>query len=1184
MALVLFLLVLAFAKIGYSFILSSSMGQFKVHGFDNGVVNTTYLNWTNNYNNIFNVSTNTTFNGTLIVRIWNETSGLIENYTQRNSVSACQNNSLILIVRNSTLFSNTIEVNGTFNVSFTMTNCLPGRYYTNNFTIANLTQQNESANFTVILDIPINNTIQTTGIGTFNGEFAAGNNTYQSYYFNTSLIPNATSVTLTLSGWSSPADVDVFLVDDSTPPAYKARSANKTAATETLRYQYLPKDKFWEIRVFGNFTSAIVWSGSILYSTLNITNPADSNSQISLLNVTVNNNALNATQTNNTNITIRNSGNISFSNVAESKELYYTRRFVGNTTNNYSFIVPDSSVFNRVKVLLNWTGMSNYSFNVYDVNENLVAYAANQYAQANVSGVAAEIYNETGSMNGNTGKWIVEVKNNTNATNDYYNLTVLMYVNSSAWIATNYSTYSFNRTGNNNYTTDVSINFTIPNNSVDGIYEGRLLYLDGNNAGINLPIWLNVTSPVLSVNNSMNSVTYRIDENVLPAISGTVTNLTRVFTFVINNSGSYPMTLNFTKSPGTLNFTFNSTNGTLVPANSIRAMNVSIGYNSSNFSAGVYEGAIYINATNETAALSSHPYQSLNLTLDLNLTQFLTVNVSQLMSNSSNNVANATSGDNVTAKFRVFFINGTLIEESNLTTSNVSIWMVETNTSYRIPTSPGNLTISNGTNPLYTAVAAYGDGGTKYYHVNASIPANQIGGRYDVHALVYFTNGSTSYYGEGVNRSLIINNTGLKNTAMNSTSISLANQTSSVFAVNVTNYGPITASGAALTFVENCSSWSISAGPTYSNCGSSFAPIGYNSSCVVSWTITAGSDNASSCTGYIVGDPPSIWFNPNETNVSVSITKDTSGSSSTTSSSAASAAAAAAAAQNISLAFTVADPIIYVEQNKTNTSVVQVKNTGASTQTVTLSIDTLASSWYSINYTNSTSLWSGKVVGYTVTFNPGNADMKDYPANFKANGSASSATYAFKLRVLPSAEKKTEISSIVDQLNSNFTALSAELNKTKAEGKNVTVAQQKFDMLQAKLDQANTYIKNGDYFSAYQLVSDIKNLYSETKDALSKSTAAGSMFDITKIFSNLPSYLIYILIGGAVGVGAFVAYLFWPTKAPKVSAYAAGGTKPIIGPPAPKKPLSERFGFVKTIKEFFSKIFNRGSKQTYQVR
>ncbi|MFH0711492.1 MAG: hypothetical protein V1944_02855, partial [Candidatus Aenigmatarchaeota archaeon] len=552
LASILLAIVLSFAGIGYSYILSSPLSQFKVGGFDSFDENTTRLNWTNNFIGRMNVSTNSTFEGSLVVSIGNGTSGLNNNYTQGNSqATACQSGNLKVIVGNSSDFSNITSVNGSFNISFNTINCLPGRYNTNNFTVANLSRQNESVNFSVILDLPINNTDQTTGRGSFNGLIPINYTTYQSYYFNTSLVPNATSVTINMSGWTTANDVDVFLLDDSSTPVFKSRSANKSSATETLRYQYLPKDAFWEIRVFGNSTSAISYYGNIFYSTLNITNPADSETQISLLDFGIKN----ASMTNNTNITIRNSGNISFSNVAESKELYLVKRFTANATaTNFTFLLLDSSLFTKVKVILNWTGQSNYSFNLYDLNQNLVATAVNQHVQANTSGVAAEIYNETSGVSGTTGKWIVEVKNNTNVTTNPYNLTVLMYVNSSAWIATNYSTFSFNRTGNNNASTDVSINLTVPNNSIDGIYEGQLLYLDGNNAGISLPLLLNVTSPVLSVNNSMSTMTYRIDENIGE-------NATRHFTFLINNTGSYDMTTNFIKSPGTLNFTFNSTNG-----------------------------------------------------------------------------------------------------------------------------------------------------------------------------------------------------------------------------------------------------------------------------------------------------------------------------------------------------------------------------------------------------------------------------------------------------------------------------------------------------------------------------------------------------------------------------------------------------------------------------------------------
>lgn len=108
--------------------------------------------------------------------------------------------------------------------------------------------------------------------------------------------------------------------------------------------------------------------------------------------------------------------------------------------------------------------------------------------------------------------------------------------------------------------------------------------------------------------------------------------------------------------------------------------------------------------------------------------------------------------------------------------------------------------------------------------------------------------------------------------ALNSTSIVMNNGSALMYYVNVSNYGSADATDAAISFTESCSGYSVSS-PTYTNCPStSFAPIANSTNCIVSWTITTGSNAASACTGSIIGSPSVIWVNLYGINVSVTIT------------------------------------------------------------------------------------------------------------------------------------------------------------------------------------------------------------------------------------------------------------------------------------------------------------------------
>ena len=846
------------------------------------------LNWTNFYRTNITLTVNQSvynltlklLNGTDI-----DTSKFSQNYTQDNTQDPCK--TLRLLVQNTTDIGNYVGLlNATsgenaMNVSLIVDtsilsqyHCLPGRYRIANFTITNATRTNESVNISVILDVPIdtNSTFSnSTGIGTFKGTMLNNSAYYHFYVFNTSLLTNATGLTINMSWSSSSQDMDVFLFDSS--GNVRAKSINKNGTTERLYYNFLnyTSPALWEIRIYGNSTSIIPYDGSIFFTTLNTTN---SSIDFGIMNVTSNSTW---------NVGLKNEGNVSLSSVTESKELYHVRRFVGNGTSNFTFLVPSSSIATKVKVILNWTGATNYTFNLYDSSGTLLGSSINNHVYANKTGATQEEYNETTSIGSSSGLWKVEVKNDTSvALTNPYNLTVYTYVSSSTWLSTNYSSMTFNTSGTNNSVVNITVNFTngIPTTAVDGIYEGYLQYVDTNLDGIRIPLQVNVTTPMLIVNDTESSSAVRVDENY-------GANITKVLYFNISNPGSYDLNFNFT-GQGNLtsggynaSLVYNLTNNTIttVPANSYKIIQVNMTFNNL-MPIATYDGWLFFNATNTTSAMAAHPYSTYNLSLTLNLTRLLDVRILQIDTpNGDEKVYHNESrlAENVTKKMKIYYMNGTEIEAGNaLNTSNFSVWLVETNTSYRIPAS-SNLTVSNGTNPLY-----YPNYPNGYYYINSTIPANQTGGRYTVYVKVNWMRGSYFFEGNGTNSSFIINNTGLYMSTPNSTSISIGNGSTYMFAVNVSNYGPVDASSQTIQFSESCSGYSVVATNNNGKCGctgscasgSTFtiSPSAYNTSCLVWWTITAGSSAAAACTGNIIGSPTNKWFNPDGINVSVTVT------------------------------------------------------------------------------------------------------------------------------------------------------------------------------------------------------------------------------------------------------------------------------------------------------------------------
>jgi len=770
-------------------------------------------------------------------------------------------------------------------------------------------------------------------------------------------------------------------------------------------------------------------------------------------------------------------------------------------------------------------------------------------------------------------------------------LTAYLYVDSSKWITTNYTTITFNRTTLNNFTNGVQVNLTVPATAMDGTYEGYIQYLDVNRAGIKIPIRAYVTASMLLVNNTFNSDVYRVDEDY-------GANLTRTVFFNISNLGSNTMTLNFSDSVNlscysgsctgyNASFEYNSTPS--IAANSYKLINVTITFNSSLPKNTVYSGWIFINATNETSNLTAHPYSGFTITLRLNMTDLLDVKTDFMSNDGSDKIiGNASLDENVTIKLDTFYLNGTGPITDFAGLSNfTSVWLQEGNISSsdgRIPAS-GSLNLSNGTNPIYcrSGSSCPSWGGDDHFYINATVPANRPGGRYDVYAVVNYSRGSFTFSGVGVNRSLIVNNTGLYMTTTNSTSFSMGNTSTYVFAINVSNYGPLAASSATINLTESCAGYSIAYTSMTGSCLGSgsgatatISPPAYNTSCVVWWTITA-SASASACTTYAMGGPTSQWFNPN--NINVSITISGGGTTETTTlGSSSQSTTTTVPTYTANLAFTKADSLIAVQQNSSNSTEVGVSNTGNVNQNITFAIENISSSWYSINATNAY-LVVGKGAGFKINFNVGNVEVKDYNGVFKAFSVNKTITSNFVLRITPAPTTKIEINDTLVGYKVDMIKLGQDISQKKKQGFNTTAVEKKFADLNSTIQKAEDYIKAGDYNSAYYLFDNIKSLLSEIKDDLSKVKKSGW----SGLFTLPEGYTLYILVGGGIAVAGVLTYLFWPTKGLAKTAYTVLKTEEVKKVKVPSKSIIEPIKkLFSELKEKLSKIFKREKiKSTY---
>ncbi|MEM5801892.1 MAG: hypothetical protein QXQ18_00695 [Candidatus Aenigmatarchaeota archaeon] len=225
----------------------------------------------------------------------------------------------------------------------------------------------------------------------------------------------------------------------------------------------------------------------------------------------------------------------------------------------------------------------------------------------------------------------------------------------------------------------------------------------------------------------------------------------------------------------------------------------------------------------------------------------------------------------------------------------------------------------------------------------------------------------------------------------------------------------------------------------------------------------------------------------------------------------------------------IAIDFISTEQNSYNSTIVVIKNTGDITQNVNFTIEGIDATWYTLNATNKTIL-PGRTFSILANFTVGMFEIKDYNGIFKAASPNKTVIKSFTLRINPGIENKTFINNTFLIYQTEALKILEEINASKQKGLNTTLAEQNYTQLQQKLSEIENDMKSGDYFSAYQKLSDAKNLLEAIKSSLQKQPIEAFPVSIsTSISTAISGFLIYIIIGGVALIGILV-YLFWPTK------------------------------------------------------
>ena len=1116
---------------------------------------TIYLNWTNNYQALVNIS-NITEITPMNITIRNSTTHVTGNYSQRsayipsgdypNYYTRCLNTNVtrdlpFALINGSGNYSNLIYLSGypdTTNVTIiSPTPCPPGRYwgYLNFSNTTNASAVGDYANLTIILDVPFSATNQlnaATGIGSLAGYMPADPTTYHHYYFNTSNVINATGILINLT-WANytTKDLDLFLLDSS--QALKAKSVNR-GKTESLYYGRLPENEMWEIRIYGNISVQERYNATIYFTNMNSSQDFNINLAANIFDfgTMVNNNLTTK------NITIRNGGSIMQQTVLESMELYRWESF-GNITgesSNYSFFVPTYA--NKLRVSINWTNTNgNFNLTLFDKNLMIMGVSKNKTNTANVTGVEMEEY--VVKVNNLTeGIWTVNIKNNT--VHVPYNITVKYWVDASQWISSNYSTSTLNISGLSGWTNTFHVNLTIPNRTISGTYAGYLKYKKNNSNEFRIPVKFTVDTGLLLGNNTANNMTVFIDENI-------GFNTTRIINITLANNGTMNISsIAVINSSSSLkigsyfvNYTYDNPNWLDPGQIGNLGIILNISQNTTQNVEGVYRGWIFLTANN------SGEYRHLNVSLALNLSDEMDIIIDSVLTVKGKKIIeNFTENRNVRIKFNVYFQNGTEYTNTinnaiNVSVNNFSVWLEGKNgTGYRIPTPGQNLTIAIGAGAIYDATFPGA------FYINATIPANWAGSKYFVNLTLHgLRMHKKTFWGKTSYDWVAINRPGLFYIPISSTGFALADNNFTYWNMYVRNYGLTQANGiiGLQSITSGCASITVAAydGETSSTATArNFTGVNIIANGTelawYRWKLTAANVTTDiSCQLRVVSSLPHL----NNQTISISVANadsipgdgdgDAGGSGDDDDDD-------DDDTYSYSLDILSFPAKLSAKLGEENSTTISVKNTGDISVGAKVSVS-LTGITATIVPNGSQSIPSGGNRSWDITFLVQNdTALGDHTGSFKSYISLKTDVYdteSFIFTVLPTQARINEIAASLlnnsaefDLVLANFTAI-ASSGLISAE--NLSATSLLINDTKAALASISTAIAAGDYATAEALLLEVSSTINRIKSNLINLSQEMTIGEAAAAGGLLTWIIIGIIVAGAIGL--FV-YMLLPEK------------------------------------------------------
>jgi len=416
------------------------------------------------------------------VLILNSSNSIKPNYTQRittNYPTSCLGTPFELIVENETgSFNNESRIlspgESTHFKLHANYHCPPGRY----FGSLNVTDENktETHELKVTIDIPIdshNEFSSTSGVGSFNGVMRKSSTFYHSFFFNSSLVENATFITVTLKNFTE--DLDLFIFDDS----LAAESIRNEDHPEEI-VKKLEPNTIYEIRVYGNTSSNQSYDGSISFSTLKLFNGSE---EVETLDF----GKMGGDHSKTFNFILKNVGTLSFENIEGYAEIYEVLEFYSNKSVSFNV----SSVVSKISVELAWLD-GDYDLQLYSPSKvfNSSLKKFNTFIPTSIK----KEFIETSDIE--KGSWKVKVVNHSIDVD--FNLTIKLFFKPENWF--NFTFEPFDLDGGEEK--NVSFVLKPQKSEYQGTFEGSIFFNSSSNSKIKIPFNLKVLNADLILNNS----------------------------------------------------------------------------------------------------------------------------------------------------------------------------------------------------------------------------------------------------------------------------------------------------------------------------------------------------------------------------------------------------------------------------------------------------------------------------------------------------------------------------------------------------------------------------------------------------------------------------------------------------------------------------------------------------------